>query len=85
MLIVFLSFLHSLRQRIELLRIAKLILVLIKFILSEYDSFRSSLNLSASFWMIFVEPVAAPPVNLEISETKLMCSTSRFNCWFLMF
>ena len=40
MLDVFLKFLHPLRQRIALLRNAKLIFVIIKFIVSEYDSFR---------------------------------------------
>ena len=80
MLIVFVSFLHSQRQRIELLRIAKLFFVLIRFIVSEYDSFRFSLNLSASFSMVFVEPGDAPPVHLIISGTKLVCS--RFVCWF---
>ena len=63
MLDVFLRFLHPLRQRIALLKSAKLIFVLIKFIVSEYDSFRVSL----SFWMVFVEPGAAPPVHAKIS------------------
>ena len=40
MLDVFLKFLHRLRERIALLRSAKLIFVLMKFIVSEYDSFR---------------------------------------------
>ena len=54
-----LKFLHPLRQRIALLRSAKLIFVLIKFIVSEYDSFRFSLSFSASFWSVFEEPCAA--------------------------
>ena len=72
MLDVFLRFLHPLRQRIALLRSAKLILVLKKFIVSEYDSFRFSLSFSASFWMVFVEPGVAPPVHAKISGTKLL-------------
>ena len=56
-----------LRQRIALLRSAKLIFVLIKFIVCEYDSFHFSLSFSASFWMVFVEPGAAPPVHAKIS------------------
>ena len=52
MLDIFLRYLHPLRQRIALLRSAKLIFVLIKFIVSEYDSFRFSLSFSASFWMV---------------------------------
>ena len=50
------------------------------FIVSEYDSFRFSLSFSASFWIIFVEPGAAPPVHAKISETKLLCSISRLLC-----
>ena len=69
-----------LRQRIALLKSAKLIFILIKFIVSEYDSFRFSLSFSASFWMVFVEPGAAPPVHAKISGTKLLCSTSRVLC-----
>ena len=61
MLDVLLSFLRPLRQRIALLRSAKLIIVLIQFIVSEYDSFRFSGSFSASFWTVFVEPGAAPP------------------------
>ena len=49
-------FLHPRRQRIALLRSAKLILCLSKFFVSGYDSFRFSLNFSASFWTVFVEP-----------------------------
>ena len=63
MLDVFLSFFYPLRQRIALLRSAKLIFVLMKFIVSEYNSFRFSLSFSASFWTVFVEPGAAPPVH----------------------
>ena len=66
MLDVFLRFLNPLRQRIALLRSAKFIFVLIKFIVSEYDSFRFSLSFSASFWMVFVEPGAASPVHAKI-------------------
>ena len=55
-----------LRQRIALLGSAKLIFVLIKFTVSEYDSFRFSLSFSASFWIVFVEPCAAPPVHAKI-------------------
>ena len=77
MLDVLLRFLHPLKQRITLLRGAKLIFVLVKFIVSEYDSFRFSLSFSASFWMVFVEPGAAPPVHAKINGTKLLCSTSR--------
>ena len=69
-----------LRQRIALLKSAKLIFILIKFIVSEYDSFRFSLSFSASFWMVFVEPGAAPPIHAKISGTKLLCSTSRVLC-----
>ena len=39
------------------------IFALLKFIVSEYDSCR----FSASFWTIFVEPGAAPPVHAKIS------------------
>ena len=66
-----------LRQRIALLRGAKLIFLLIEFFVSEYDSFRFSLSFCASFWMVFVEPGAAPPVHAKISGTKLLRSTSR--------
>ena len=52
------------------------------FIVSEYYSFRFSLSFSASFWMVFVEPGAAPPVHAKISGTKLLCSTSRILCWY---
>ena len=41
------------KQRIALLRMLKHVFVLIKFIVSEYDPFRFSLSLSASFWMFF--------------------------------
>ena len=68
------------RQRIALLRRAKLIFVLIKFIVSEYESFRFWLSFSASFWMVFVEPGASPPVHAKISGTKLLCPTSRILC-----
>ena len=78
---VFLRFLQPLRQRIALLRSAKLMFVLIKLIVSEYDSFRFSLSLSASFWMVFVEPGAAPSVHAKISGTQLLCSTFRILCW----
>ena len=77
---VLLRFLHTLRQRIALPRDAKLIFVLIKLIVSEYDSFHFSLSFSASFWMVFVEPGAAPSVHAKISGTKLLCSTSRIFC-----
>ena len=50
--------------------------------MSEYDSFRFSLNFSASFWTVFVEPGAAPPVHAKISGTKLLCSTSRILRWY---
>ena len=66
MMDVFLGFLHSLRQSIALLRSAKLIFVLIKIIVSEYDSFRFSLSFSANLWTVFVEPGAAPPVHSSI-------------------
>ena len=36
----------------------------------KYDSFRSSLYFSASFWTVFVEPGAAPPVHAKIIEKK---------------
>ena len=81
MLNVILSFLHPLRQRIALLRSAKVIFVLIKILLSEHDSFGFSLSFSASFWTVFVEPGAAPPVHAKVSGTKLLCSTSRILCW----
>ena len=54
---------YPIRQKIALLRSAKLISVLLKFIVSENDSFRFSLSFSASFWMVFVDPGAAPPVH----------------------
>ena len=62
------------------LRSAKLILFLLKFFVSEFDSFRFSLSFSASFWMVFVEPGAAPPVHAKTSETKLLCSTPKILC-----
>ena len=37
---------------------------------------------SASFWTVFVEPGAAPPVHLKISRTKVLCSTSKILCWY---
>ena len=61
---------------------AKLVFVLIKFIVSEYDSFSFSLSFSASFLMVFVEPGTAPPVHAKVSATKLLCSTSRVLCWY---
>ena len=77
MLFVFLSFLHPPRQRIALLRSAKLILVLTEFIMWEYDTFRFSLKFSASFWTIFVEPGG------KICGTQLLCSRLRVLCWYL--
>ena len=71
MLDVFLGFLQPLRQRIAVLRRAKLLYVFIKFIVSEYESFRFSLSFSASFWMVFVEPGAS-----------LLCPTSRILCYY---
>ena len=50
------------------------------FFVSEYDSFRFSLILFASFWAPFVEPGAAPPVHAKIGRTKLLRSTSRILC-----
>ena len=50
--------------------------------MSEYDSSRFSLSFSASFWTVFVEPGAAPPVHAKIKGTKLLCSTSRILCWY---
>ena len=83
MLDVFLSFFYPLRQRIALLRSAKLIFVLMKFIVSDNNSFRFSLSFSANFWTVFVEPGAAPPVHTKISGTKLLFSTSRIlYCYF---
>ena len=79
---IFKFFLHPSRQRIALLRSAKLIFVLLKFFVSEYDSFRFSLSFSATFWRVFVEPGAAPPVHAKISGTNLLCSTSRILCWY---
>ena len=76
----FLRFLHPVRQRIALLRSAKLIFVLIKIIVSEYDSIRFSLSFSASFWTVVVEPAVASPVHAKISGLKLLCSTSRVLC-----
>ena len=58
----------------------KLIFVLIKFNVSEYNSFRFSLSFSASFRTVFVEPGAAPPVHAKIRGKKLLCSTSRILC-----
>ena len=64
----FLNFLHPLRQRIALLRSAKPILVLIKFVGSEYDPLRYSLNFSASFWTVFIDPGAASLFRCSISR-----------------
>ena len=58
-------------QRTALFRSAKFIFVLMKFILSEYDSFRFSLNFSAGFWMVFVLPGAAPPWDNRPECTKM--------------
>ena len=55
-------------------------LFLFLFIVSDYDSFRFSLNFSASFEMVFVEPGAAPPVHAKISGTKLLSSIARILC-----
>ena len=82
---VFLRFLHLLRQRIALLRIAKLIFVLIKFIVSEFDLFRFSLSFSAIFWMVFLEPGAALSAHAKISGTKLLCSHPELFVGILMF
>ena len=76
MLDEFLKLLLPLRKRIALFRRAKLIFVLSKIIVPEYDSFRFSLSFSTSFWTVFVEPAAAAPVHAKISGTKLLCSTS---------
>ena len=76
MLDLFSRFLHPLRQRIALLKSAKLIFLLLKFIVSEYDSFRFSFNFSASFWMVFVEPSAAPPAHAKISGTQFFVEPS---------
>ena len=56
-----LKILHPLRQKISLLRRAKLNFALVEFIVSEYDSFHFSLKFSASFWTVFVEPGAVSP------------------------
>ena len=84
MLYVSQFFLHPLRQRNALLRSANFTLVLKKFVVSDYDSFRFLLNFSACFCTVFVQPGAAPPVNAKISGTKLLCSTSRFRCCYLI-
>ena len=76
-------FLLPLRQRNALLRSANFTLVLKKFVVSDYGSFRFLLNFSACFCTVFVQPGAAPPVNARISGTKLLCSTSRFFCCYL--
>ena len=55
---------------------------LLQFIVSVYNSFRFSLSVSASFWTVFVEPGAAPPVHAKNSGTKLLCSTSTILCWY---
>ena len=44
---------------VALLKNAKLVLVLKKFIVSEYYSYRLSLKISASFWTVFAESSAA--------------------------
>ena len=46
--------------------------------MSEYDSFRFLLSFSASFWTVFIDSGAAPPVHAKISGTKVLCSTSRY-------
>ena len=59
--------------------------VLTKFLVSEYDSFRFSINsisFSASFWKVCVETGAGPPVHTKISGTKLLYSTSRILCFY---
>ena len=66
--VFFKFFLRPLRQRIALLRSSELIFVLMKFILSEYGSFRFLLSFSASFWTVFVEPGAAPAVHAKLVE-----------------
>ena len=86
MFFVYEIFLHSLSQKAALLRNAKLIFLLTNFFVSEYNLFRISLNFSASFWTVFVEPGAAPSLNTKSSLAKLLCSTSRilfllFNCF----
>ena len=54
----------------------KLILVLTKFILSKYDTFCFLLSFSASFWTVFVEPGAAPPVNAKNKATVFRIQNS---------
>ena len=79
MLNVFSRFLHPLRQRIALLRSAKLIFVLPMFIVSEYDSFRFSLSFSASFWTPDVPLLSTWPLLLfqNLSSGKPhVCRTS---------
>ena len=61
------------RQRIGLLRRAKHVFVLLKFIVSEYDSFRFSLSSSASFWTVFIEPGAAPDLWYTQKLSKQSC------------
>ena len=78
----FLKIFAPLRQRIAFLKSAKLIFILLTFFVSEYDSFRFSLSFSAGFWMVFVEPGAAPPVHAKINGLNLLCSTSRILCWY---
>ena len=53
-----------------------------KIIVSGYDSIHFSLSFSACFWKDFAEPGAAPPLYAESSGTKVLCSTSRFLCWY---
>ena len=53
--------------------------------MSEYDSFRFSLSFSVSFWSVFVEPDAAPPVHAQLVEQSRCVSHPEFFVVILMF
>ena len=53
--------------------------------MSDYDSFRFSLNFSASFWSVFLEHGAAPPVHASISVTSCSIPDREFLVGILMF
>ena len=76
---------HTLRQWIALLRSAKLIFVFMKLNVSEYDSFRFPLSFSASFWTVFVEPGAAPPLHAKFMEQSCCVRLPELFVGILMF
>ena len=77
--------LHPLMHRIELLRSAKLTIVLINPTTSAYGSEVLSLSLNASLVMVFDADGPAPPVVTKTSGLKELCLIFMIRCSYLRF